>query len=104
MATRQKVTTSNTKEARVYRNYFHRLAASSIKDILSLINPEFEDFALIELAAESMSALAWMVEGELEIEWVFEQCKERTLESLKVRIDHWHSKLSAAETQNEAAH
>ena len=96
--------TSNTNKARAYRNRFHKLAASSIKDFLSHVDRECEFLALIELAAEAMSAVAWIVEEELEIEWVFAQCKETTLRSLKDRVDRWLSKSSAVEAQNKAAH
>jgi hypothetical protein len=50
-----------------------------------------------------MSATAWIVEGDIEIEWVFKQSKDETLKNLKHRINHWQSKLAAVEAQNKAA-
>ncbi len=100
----QKVNTNNTKKARVYSSKMQELAVSSIKDFLSEVDEDIEFLALMELAAEAMAAMAWIVEEELEIEWVFEKCEEATLWSVKHRANQWLSRFAAIEAQSKAAH
>jgi hypothetical protein len=70
---------------------------------MSEIDQEVQFLFLTELAGQSMSALARMVEEECGIDWVFEKCSEATLSDLKHRANHWLSKLAAVEAENKAA-
>jgi hypothetical protein len=103
MAKRHKVKSSHSKIVRTYRNKCHKLAASSIEDALSEVKPDFQYWTLIEFAAESMSALAWMIEEDSEIKVAFERCRKTVLRSLKDRVDHSQTKLAAIEKQNITA-
>ena len=104
MVEREKLNASRNKKVQVYRNKPHELAMRSIEEFRSELDREFEFLNLMELAAEAMAAVAWIVEEELEIEWVFEQCKETALRSVKDRANQWLSRLAATEPQNKDEH
>jgi hypothetical protein len=89
--------TRKAKIASDYRKNLQKLATSSIKDCLREVYGEYQDLALIEFAAESMSCLASMFEEDYEIELVFQQCKAATLRGLKERTDRWESAFAALE-------
>ena len=88
-----KTNSSNAKKAPVYRNNFHELAASSIKEFVSHVGREYASMALIELAAQAIVTVTFRVEYEHERDWIFAEHKKTTLRGLKYRVDHLLSEL-----------
>jgi hypothetical protein len=86
------------------RGDFEEEVVTTIKDFLhdgGFAPHEWK--ALTELAAEAMSTLIWRHGEQMDIEEVFEACKENTLRNLKQRFDHWQAKVSAVEAQSETS-
>jgi len=104
VAKRKKSNMSNTKKSTVCGDYCLTLAADFIKDVLSEVDHDMQLPAMIELAFQATSVVAWLNEEETEIEWLFKQWKEITLSSLKSRPIHWLSELAAIEKRNKAKH
>jgi len=96
--------TNNTKRTELCDGDFAELVASKIEDFLSQGVTNHETIALLELAAASMSTLAWMDKANTDLDELFQWCKEATLRNLKHRADLWQAKVSAVEAQIEAAH
>ena len=83
----------------------HESVTSAIKDYRShLEDKNDEAFGLMHLAAESMAEAAWLVDGELGLEEVFEHCNGGARANLKHRADRLQTKVSAGEAQSRAAH
>jgi hypothetical protein len=60
-------------------------------------------FFWVRLASACMAEATWLVDGEMEPEYVLDQCRLIALMNLKSRADRLQTKVLAGEAQSRAA-
>jgi hypothetical protein len=60
-------------------------------------------FFWVTLASECMAEATWLVDGEMEPEYVLDQCRRIALMNLKSRADRLQAKVLAGQAQSRVA-
>jgi hypothetical protein len=82
----------------------HVLVAKTVEDYRSHLESRADEaFGLVALAAASMAEAAWLVDGEVGAEEVFEHARKNARVNLKDRADRLQTQVLAGEAQSRAA-